>query len=312
MSGVTVNEPAAQIAAIGRELNTFLTLLVHRRQARLQFEIARCGEAPHPRVVRAIGYIRRLHALAMLDDPATAFDAPSFFFQAEDNPVGCESVSWEQRRDWPCVRLVPDEYYVAARGYADFLPEVPDWRDRADRLIWRGSSTGILGLTADQLDQLPRYRLARIAREIGPFADVGLTQIVQCPTPEAEAAVTARIVAEDLMRDFVPITDMRLVRYIVDIDGNSNSWNFIQRLRLGACLLKVESGWQQWFADRLMPWHHYVPVAADLSDFVERIGWCRANPGEAARIAAEGRDFAVTMSFEREMRDAARTMFAVR
>lgn len=308
---MTVHDPAGQIALIGPEMNTFLTLLVHRRQARLSFDVARCGEAPHQRVLDAICYIRRLHALAMLDDPATAFDARPFFFQAEDNPAGWESVSWERWHDWTNVRLVPDEYYVGARGYSSFLPEVPDWYDRADRLIWRGSSTGILGLTVDRLDSLPRYQLGQVAKSLGDFADVGLTLVVQCRTEKEERAVNARLVAEGLMRDFIPIETMRFVRYIVDIDGNSNSWNFIQRLRLGACLLKVESPWRQWFSDRLVAWCHYVPVAADLSDFAERVDWCRSHPADAARIAAEGRRFALDMSFDREMRDAARIMFPV-
>jgi hypothetical protein len=44
------------------------------------------------------------------------------------------------------------------------------------------------------------------------------------------------------------------------------------QLQSNAAIFKVESayGFQQWYYERLQPWVHYVPVAADLSDLRER------------------------------------------
>lgn len=46
---------------------------------------------------------------------------------------------------------------------------------------------------------------------------------------------------------------------------------------------------------------HYVPVAADLSDLRDIIGWCRAQPAECRSIAAQGQAFALARDFTSEM-----------
>ena len=101
-------------------------------------------------------------------------------------------------------------------------------------------------------------------------------------------------------------------RMLIDIDGNSNSWNALARFRMGCCVLRVESVWRQWFHDRIAPWEHYVPVRADLSDLGERIQWCLDNDEAAAEIAARGRRFALATRFEDEMDAAAQSLLSVR
>jgi hypothetical protein len=41
-----------------------------------------------------------------------------------------------------------------------------------------------------------------------------------------------------------------------------------------------------------------VPVLADLSDLIEKIGWCRANEDKANDIAAAGQRFAMQHTYE--------------
>eukprot|EP00913_Durusdinium_trenchii_P033956 g31785.t1 len=38
----------------------------------------------------------------------------------------------------------------------------------------------------------------------------------------------------------------------------------------------------------LEPWRHFVPLAPDLSDALERIAWAKAHDEEARRMAARG------------------------
>ena len=68
-------------------------------------------------------------------------------------------------------------------------------------------------------------------------------------------------------------------------------------------MLKVASplGYRQWYYDDLVPWRHFVPVAADLGDLIEKIEWCRAHPDECEGIAAAGQALAMSMTLEREM-----------
>jgi hypothetical protein len=90
-------------------------------------------------------------------------------------------------------------------------------------------------------------------------------------------------------------------KFVVDIDGNSNSWSgLFFALYGGSCVLKVASveGYRQWYYDSLQPWRNYVPIEKDLSDFREKIDWLRRNDREAEQIAARGQELAARITLE--------------
>lgn len=263
---------------------------------------------PPDRVKFSLNYVEHLRAIVAKDDAPLRDDGP-ILFQIEDIPVDVPSVSWEARTGWRNIRLIPDLYYFMGSGYEGFEPGGGRWEDRRPSLVWRGAGTGAFSQTLETLDDLPRYRMCKVASQLGARADVGLTQAAQALTPEDDERIVERLASEGLLKPFVPMTEMARHRYILDIDGNSNSWNFMQKLRLGCCVLRVESVWRQWFSDRLVAWEHYVPVATDLSDLIERAEWCFANPAECSAIAARGTKFAVDMRFADEMKQAAWTAF---
>lgn len=68
-------------------------------------------------------------------------------------------------------------------------------------------------------------------------------------------------------------------------------------------MLKVESsrGLQQWFYDELVPWRNYVPIAPDMSDLMEKIGWLSRNDVVAERIGQGGLALAEHLSYQREI-----------
>jgi len=76
---------------------------------------------------------------------------------------------------------------------------------------------------------------------------------------------------------------------------------------MGCCGRKAASpfGFSQWFSHRLEPGRHFVPVAADMSDLVEKIDWERSNPSEARAIAKDGQAPARTITFDAEAEVAA-------
>ncbi len=135
---------------------------------------------------------------------------------------------------------------------------------------------------------------------------MGLTGVVQAASPEEKQQLLTTLGSDGFMRPFVEFSRFARYKFIVDIDGNSSAWNLVQKLKLGACVLKTGSRWKQWISDRLIPWQHYVPVAEDLSDLEEKSDWCFSNDGEAGQIAANGRALALSLDFAGEMREAAR------
>ena len=83
-----------------------------------------------------------------------------------------------------------------------------------------------------------------------------------------------------------------LHRFLIQIDGNVNSWGLLWKLLSGSCVLRVNSDRQQWYHHQLQPYRHVVPVAANLSDLPDRLAWCFANPAACEAIAVQGRQLA--------------------
>jgi hypothetical protein len=317
--GLTLVSGEANAERIDARMNNITTFRILHDAESVRFEAAAAGARwnegesreelfAHPVVEGALDYVRHLIAIRVARCKPIAAENP-IVFQCNDTPADGRSVGWESGRGWKHLRLVPDLYYFRARGYEDFTPTLPAWVDRADCIGWRGASTGLPNFTVEDLDRLPRYRLARIAAELGELADIGLSSVVQPPSEEERQRVIARLERENMLRGFVPFEQFGQLRYVVDIDGNANAWNLMEKLRLGACLLKVRSDWMQWFEPRLTAWRHYVPVRQDLSDFTAKFDWCRQHPRLAEEIAREGQAFAMRMRFDEEMALAAATAF---
>ncbi len=175
------------------------------------------------------------------------------------------------------------------------------WSDRSDRLRWRGWTNGFgspdySSPGAERDDEvMPRLRMALILRGLA------MTDVAFVGSNDAELA--GRLRQDKLLAEHVPETDWINDRFALDIDGFTNTWsNFLVRLHLGCCVLKVDSqgGYRQWYYDRIRPWEHFVPVRADMSDLIEKIEWARSNDAEAKAIAANGQAFARSMTFESE------------
>lgn len=195
---------------------------------------------------------------------------------------------------------VPDPYFLKQRAFASWrrLGEFADsgWALRNDEIVWRGSTTSF-GSYDPRVP--PAMRSQRLALCLA-LRGVAGTDVKYSAVMGNDATV------EYLARHGIggePIAERSWLgrKFAFDIDGNTNTWsNLIIRLHLGCCVLKVASrfGYRQWYYDRLKPWEHYVPVAADLSDLMERIEWVRTNDREAAEIARRGQAFARTLTWE--------------
>jgi hypothetical protein len=79
--------------------------------------------------------------------------------------------------------------------------------------------------------------------------------------------------------------DMIHYKYILDIDGNSSTWDATAwKLNSGSVIFKCRSGWRQWFYDDYVSGEHFVEINDDFSDIDEKFAWCQENPKECVRI----------------------------
>ncbi|WP_415921316.1 glycosyl transferase family 90 [Tateyamaria sp. SN6-1] len=204
---------------------------------------------------------------------------------------------------------LPDFYFFRDRGYADsdaIGAAAPDWDDRSDDIIWRGrpNSQGLF-TTDPAMARTPgvmqRLRMAMLCAELDgvDFRFVG----------GRDTIMQAELEAAGLIGDPVPQDSWAGRKYAIDIDGVTNAWdNLLRRLKMGCCVLKVDSpfGFRQWYYDQLVPFEHFVPIRADLSDLEAQVDWVRSNPAEAREIARAGQSVARALTFESETAAAGR------
>ena len=199
---------------------------------------------------------------------------------------------------------LPDPHFFRDYGYraTDHFAanQAPAWDDRQDQIIWRGrlNNDGLFSLDPALIDNpgvMQRLRMALKCKQ----SDVDFRFV-----SDSSVGVYDRILADaGLIGGFVPTHDWGGMKYAIDIDGYTNAWcNFMQRLKLGCCVLKVASpfGYYQWYYHKLTAWEHFVPVRADLSDLAEKVDWVRTHQKEARDIAARGQAFARSLTFESE------------
>lgn len=210
--------------------------------------------------------------------------------------------------DEPKAILVPDpgfmkpEIYQSFRRLAENRPG--QWASRSDTLLWRGVISGPGDTTTDamDLDDPNLKQRVRLCLALRGLDDVDVRLIVPERDRLARSARQA-MEAHGILGNYVPPARWIDVKFAIDIDGPSNSWgNLYTRMLLGCCVLKVASpaGFRQWFYDEFEPWTHYIPVAADLSDLVEKVEWCRTHDQACREIAAAGQDFALRRTRESE------------
>jgi hypothetical protein len=81
---------------------------------------------------------------------------------------------------------------------------------------------------------------------------------------------------------------------MIDVEGHGYSGRLKLLLHTKRVVLMQNRPWHEWFYAYIEPFRHYVPVAQDMSDLVERIEWLRTNPKLETEIAGEAQHFAQT------------------
>jgi hypothetical protein len=204
---------------------------------------------------------------------------------------------------------IPDPHFFRDQGFAAERAaalDAPNWGDRAEDIIWRGTLYG-MGLVRFDDDAVAdpivfqRLRLAILTRA-APDIDFRFAAL-----PPNLVGWQSVFRANGLLADPIPEETWLSRKYAIDIDGFSNTWrNLLVRMLYGCCVFKVDTqlGYRQWYYDRIKPFEHYVPVRADMSDLFEKIEWARSHQREAREIAAAGQRFAMGLDFEAGKRDA--------
>ena len=208
----------------------------------------------------------------------------------------------------PGFFLIPDAHYLGSSQYLRTRQELNaapvKWANRRPLAFWRGSTTGQPADIALGWHGLPRIRLCEISKKRPDLIDAGVTSV---HAHWGDIALQY-IQSQQLLRPPVSRATFQQYKYQIDIDGYSSAWDALfMRLWTGSPVLKVtsERGWRQWYYRRMQPWVNFVPIAADMSDLIEKIEWLHDHDDVAERIGSAGRDLAISMTDEKEIERSA-------
>lgn len=168
---------------------------------------------------------------------------------------------------------IPDPYFCYRNQHSRQLKEIREnyirWEDKKNECIWRGDPNNSFSINfIDPKDNInPRQYLIKLL-DSEKIKNFNYTKI------------------------FTTISEQIKYKYILDIDGWSNTWDAtVWKLYSGSVLLKVKSLWKQWYYDELKEWEHYVPINNDFSDLNEKILWCINNDDKCKIIIKNASDF---------------------
>lgn len=172
----------------------------------------------------------------------------------------------------------------------------PPWDGRRPLAVWRGACTGSASLYnfAGSLSSSgqgwpPRARLALLSRRHPSLLDAVLFPCARCASlwrrsPELFGNTSHALTDADYAQ----------YKYILDLDGDGCSGRLSKLLDSGSVVLKAwgGGGGYPFYFHAMKPWQHFVPIASDLSNLIERLEWLTTHDMEARAIARRAADFA--------------------
>jgi hypothetical protein len=184
--------------------------------------------------------------------------------------------------DPPTLALAHQLRADAEAGCAAF-----PWDLREPLVFWRGTTTGG-PFSLDNYSDGARFRLVEWSRRRPDLVDALFTGFHPA-SPDIEPIVRAN----GWLGQPVGIRDHFRFKYQVLVDGFTSPWpRFFWALQGDSVILKQETELLGWFDAGVEPWVHYLPLAPDLADLDERVGWARTHEHEVRAMVERAHRFA--------------------
>lgn len=214
------------------------------------------------------------------DDAGFRFDRVKIHLGDGVTPQEPNDVVAFARRPGSAARLIPNIYLLGPRPA---LPPPRPWDQKSDTLYFRGASTGM-----PDYDTNLRVALCRAARSI-PGSDCRISKLRQIDREFAR-----KLAADGLVAGADPVTRLNDHRYLVDVDGNTSSWDrYLMIGTFGGVPIRFEPAWEECWHDALVEGENFVK--ADRMTLPAVVGRLRADDGQAREIAKKARETALTV-----------------
>ncbi|KAF7296912.1 CAP10 domain-containing protein [Mycena indigotica] len=192
----------------------------------------------------------------------------------------------------PCFAdiLFPIQYYyMRSWWYRKFAyPNNIAWEDKKSQLYWRGIASGGQ-IVHSNYHNFTRFKVADLSRAHPDEIDAKITSFAnELCAPEVcdRSAIVAEYGIDEMRTSKEAVYGYK---YLLDVDGTTFSGRFLGLLKSGSLVFKMTL-FEEYFNGWLRPYEHYIPVASDLSDLLEKLAWAKENEAEARLIQERGRE----------------------
>ena len=188
--------------------------------------------------------------------------------------------------------LIPDLYSLdAANQIEKELPSISFekfqeiWKNKENKMYWRGSTTGNSYNTLEELNSLDRIKICKKYKNTKDI-DMKISRIIQNGINKKE--IQEYLTKERIFGNEVSENKFKNYKYYPDIPGNSLAWGTITKYLAGSLIFKAEHDNKLYYYKLLKPWVHYIPVNNDFSDLEEKLIWSKSNISKSLEIAYSG------------------------
>lgn len=190
--------------------------------------------------------------------------------------------------DWTRVQGQLGIHFASSKrsmAISDHFP-IP-WNKKRELAVFRGTSTGM------GTDPQTNVRIKLVMEfQNHPLCNVGLTGYNTRPRkiagdPRVHIPQTKWVPLSSPMT----IEEQASYKYIIHAPGHVQAYRLSIELATGSVILMIDCPYRLWFESLLVPWVHFVPVSADLSDLDDRLQWCIEHDEECQEIARQARAF---------------------
>jgi len=275
--GTKLKELPYRIAAVGIDSDSFQKIYIYNKPDSLYLNrtIEYWMTNIHDSLNKTKYYFIICYNDSYKFDETLVFDEKIWVSFAPDYKNDYRVFAFAKRIDDEKTICIPDPYYTFNNGHSERLETIDknfiNWSYRTNKCVWRGNPN--FGLNTNFFD--PRNK-----------DDLNPRQYF------------INLIKEDKIKNFsydetyMEIKDQIRYKYILDIDGWTNTWDAtVWKLYSGSVLLKVKSPWKQWYYDDLQEFFHYVPVENDFSNLNDQIEWCMNNEDKCKIIIENARLF---------------------
>lgn len=182
-----------------------------------------------------------------------------------------------------------DQYDRVERKIANM-----QWDSLINKVHWRGNTTDGHAeyggsYTIKNWDNHPRGKLCKLSTQFPDLIDCAFVlDPIFGINPHEQFSLVNYILPSAPRISMESCLDYK---YQVLVTGIVSPWSSDWKIQAGRVVFRHQMPWEVYWDPLFLPWVHYIPVAEDFSDFVDKMLWAMWNDNECREMAKRSREF---------------------